>query len=107
MIINTTTSELTADQKHARAKTRLLSVIKFTFAQMKRAYTDGMAIVWDNADGLTPADVFAALGTDGAEACRLSSVLATAINAAVPDTVPASAPQPLTINQDGTVTVGQ
>ena len=72
---------------------------------MTTTYKTIRQVVWSNAQGLTPQEVFDALGSSGAELFQLSSLLVQTVNAAQPGTLDPTQPFDFTINPDGTVTV--
>lgn len=70
--------------------------------------TANLAEVWADEDqtNFSPQQVFALFGTDAGALVTASASLAAVVNAAVPGSLPTAAPAPLTVNADGTVTVG-
>jgi hypothetical protein len=72
---------------------------------MLATYDTCYAYVWNNPNGLTPQEVFDSLETDAAELVKYHDDLATAINNAEPDTILLGTPYPITLHNDGTVTV--
>ena len=99
--------ELTIEQKQQRAARRIKQMATELFSGMGDTYQGIREIVWQNPQGLTPQQVFDALGTEGAELFQLSSLLVQTVNAAKPDTLDGSQPYNFTVNDDGTVTVGE
>lgn len=98
--------ELTLAQKQERTKVRIARKSYETYQGLIGSYTDIREMVWNNQQGLTPQQVFDALGTDAAEMFQLSGLLVQTVNAVKPDTLSAAQPYEFTVNDDGTVTVG-
>jgi hypothetical protein len=96
----------TTAQSQAKLVASVKSSSNILFRQMVKTFNNQFANIWSNADGLTPQQAFTAFGTNAADLCQLSNTLATAINAAAPNTVSTATPSPLVYNTDGTVTVG-
>lgn len=98
--------ELTTEQKQDRVKTQIARKSYETFQGMIGSYNDIKERVWNNPQGLSPQEVFDALGTNSAELFQLSALLVATVNSAAPDTLDGSQPYAFTVNGDGTVTVG-
>jgi len=96
----------TTEQKQQQTVLRIQRQATHLFSQMGQTYEGIKQSVWGNQQGLTPQEVFDALGTNGAELFQLSALLVQAVNAAKPDTLDPAQPYEFTINEDGTVTVG-
>lgn len=79
----------------------LSSAIDYAKAQKTANYR----LVFSNPDGLTPQEVFDALGTDAVKFLTLSTQMLAVIRAVDPSYTPPVVAQTLTPNQDGTVTV--
>jgi len=103
---NSGQQELTLAEKQTRVKKQISRKTFETLQGLIGSYNDIRQMVWNNRQGLTPQEVFDALGTNGAELFQLSGLLVTTVNTAKPDTLDAAQPYEFTINPDGTVTVG-
>ena len=97
--------ELTTQQKQLAVAGRIQKASSFLFRQMANTYANIYTDVWDNPD-LTPQEVFDSLGTSGAELLTLADVLSSTVNGVVPGTIETGYPYEYTINEDGTVTIG-
>lgn len=97
---------LTDIQKLQRAKTIIINRNTILFNQMVSTFNDLMVYIWQNPMGLTPQQVLGTLGTDAGAYVANAEALKTFINTIVPGTITAAAPAPITVNSDGTVTVG-
>lgn len=88
------------------AAENIKKIVAMAFAQMKAAHESGAYMFWQRAD---PQAVSDELGTDAGELFRLAGILMTAINTAAPGTVasPVPANATVTVNPNGTVTIGQ
>ena len=94
----------------ANAKQQIDQAINNLFVQMRATYITNYNAVWNSAD-YTPADILALYGVNGAELFRLSALLAQTINDAnagtlAPEQCTVPAGVSVTVNQDGSVTVG-
>lgn len=98
--------ELTLEQKKERTKIRIARKSYETFQGLVGTYVELKQTVWENPQGLTPQQVFDALGTNGGELFSLSTLLVTTVNTVIPGTLTDTHPYEFTINPDGTVTVG-
>ena len=98
--------EPTTEQKKNRAKRNIQRKVYETYQGLISSYNDIRTAVWENPAGLTPQEVFDALGTDGAELFQLSALLVNTVNSAKPDTLSGDQPYEFTVNPDGSVTVG-
>ena len=105
-IIQTQRPELTTEQKQQQAALRIQNEATVLFTRMGQTHNQIMQIVFQNQQGLTPQQVLDAVGTSGAELLTLAGSLVTLVNTAVPSTLPTTFPYTLTVNPDGTVTVG-
>lgn len=103
---NSGPQELTLEQKQELVKKRIAKKSYETLQGLIGAYGDIKTMVWNNQQGLTPQEVFDALGTNGAELFQLSGLLVQTVNAAKPGAINPAQPYEFTINEDGTVTVG-
>ena len=98
--------ELTLEEKQERVAKRIKQEATNLFTGMAGTYQTLKQIVWENPAGLTPQEVFDALGSDSAQLFQLSALLVQTVNAAQPGTLDPAQPYNFTINPDGTVTVG-
>jgi hypothetical protein len=64
------------------------------------------SMVWNNPSGLTPQQVMEGLGTSAGQLFSIMAAMQTAINTIQPGTLAQTAPNQVTINSDGTVTIG-
>jgi hypothetical protein len=97
--------ELTTQQKQLAVAGRIQKSSSFLFRQMANTYANIYTDVWVNPD-LTPQEVFDSLGASGAELLALADVLSSTVNGVVPGTIETGYPYEYTINEDGTVTIG-
>lgn len=104
-ILDNTSSSLTLAQKQRKAKSAVVIQSKVLFEKMLDTFNEGMANVWANEDGLTPAQVLAGFGTDAKEIVAGASSLKAFINAVKPNTITAATPATLVEHDDGTVTI--
>lgn len=63
-------------------------------------------MVWNNRFQVPPQEILDALGTDASELFALADLLVQTVNQVVPNTIVPSYPYEITINPDGTVTLG-
>ena len=87
-LINPNTQPTTLADKQAYTKDQLSNLITNTFNQLKVAYMQGKALVYNNRLGLTSDQVIAGLGADAEEFNTLVTLLKTTVNTAVPGTIP-------------------
>jgi hypothetical protein len=78
----------TVEEKQAATKQQLTELTSQAFRQLKAAYARGRRLLRENPFGLTYAQVIAGLGEDAAELDRLSNLLVSTVNDAVPGTIP-------------------
>jgi ActR/RegA family two-component response regulator len=104
-ILNQQEISLTTEQKQLQVSKNLRAKSLNMMQVIVRDYTQIATMVFANRLGLTPQEVFNAIGEDGAELVSLATALRQIVNTAAPDTLP-DFPVALTVNQDGTVTVG-
>lgn len=97
---------LTKEQLTKRTNQQIRVLLNNQFRQIIQVTNQVAELVWNNAEGLTPKEVVDALGTDAVQLFQIGAVMAGAINAITPNTLPTEAPYNVTINQDGSVTVG-
>jgi hypothetical protein len=105
MPIIITTSESVED-KQKKVAVLLKKYANNMIKMIVRQHAKVLKNVWENPDGLTPQQVFDSLGTDAEEALTLSRDLVDFINARAPGSIDTSGLPSLTVNGDGTVTVG-
>lgn len=99
--------QATTKQKQVRLASVTRSSAISAFSALVRTYNATLASFWENPDGLTPQEAFDAMGKDAGDVVGKAVQLQQLLNAMVPGSVSASPPpKPLTINADGTVTVG-
>lgn len=86
---------------------RLIQITKRTYQQMVNSFNEGSKIFWQNPDGLTPAEMAMALGTDGKEIFQLHYKLGELIASIKPETIQEglSVIGQFMMNEDGTVTI--
>jgi len=83
-------------------KNTCTQLFNFNVANFTKVYN----LVWANPNGLTPTQVCAALGTDAGALFSLAGSLQAVINAAHPGALPQVPPVTVTVNTDGSVTLG-
>ena len=98
--------ELTKEQKQERTAMQIAKKSYETYAALIGTYKDLQQKVWNNPSGLTPQEVFDSLGTNAGELFTLSALLVQTVNSVKPNTLNPAQPYEYTINEDGTVTVG-
>ena len=91
--------------KQARTKDQIIRASSQTYASLKGSTQSLFNLVWKNQYGLTPQQVFDALGTDAASLHGLFAPVAGILNAAVPGSINLTEPDAVTVNPDGTCTV--
>jgi len=96
---------LTDVQKQATAVARLKTINTDVFNYLVKQFTTAYDVVWNNKDGLTPQQVLDAVGTDATQLFIVSGKTQDLVNTVVPNTLPQTALQVPTFNQDGTVTL--
>lgn len=84
----------------------LLEVLPSTLETLKLSHDRGMALLWQTEGSITPQSIIDELGTDAAELFTVSESLKQFIQTLDPDWVPTPRPFEITINPDGTATVG-
>jgi len=109
LIDNTTPGqqELSLEQKQTRAKNRIKNAAKNIYETVKNKHDQLWNVVWDNPAGLTPQEVIDAFGTDAKELFTYSQSLQTLLSEANENYVVKVTPNLVTINTDGSVTVGE
>lgn len=100
-------TEPTLEQKKERVSRRIKQRSTETLFGLIGTYEELKNAVWNNPQGLTPQQVFDSLGTDASQLFSLSTVLVQTVNTVQPNTLVDSHPYNYTINEDGTVTVGE
>ena len=105
-IISTERPVLTTEQKQQQAALRVQNQATQLFRQVGQSYQQIAQTIFANQNGLTPQQVFDAIGANSVELRMLAEALVTLTNTAVPDALPTEFPFELTSNQDGTITVG-
>lgn len=98
--------EPTLAEKQTRVSRRIKQKSTETLFGLIGTYTELMQTVWQNPAGLSPQQVFEGLGTDASQLFSLATVLVTTVNTVQPGTLVDAHPYNYTINEDGTVTVG-
>ena len=99
----------TTEQKQTRVNNRIKRLSVDTLNHIKAQHREMMQAVWNNPAGLTPQQVMDAFGSEAAELFQLSDQLLTMLGNVKPDDpylAEAEAPYNYTINDDGTVTIG-
>jgi len=102
---NTNPQPVTTEQRQAITKQRIRGSIIQLFNQMQTVFQNNFDLVWHHPV-LTPQQVLDGLGTDAGELFRLAGLLVDCVNGAKENTITEGAPNQYTVNQDGTVTVG-
>ncbi len=87
-----------------KTRDRITNRTKQAFQNLIREYRQLWREVW-NHPRLTPQQVFDSLGTDAGEWLQHAYATYAYINDRAPDALDLPAPSPMTINDDGTVTV--
>jgi hypothetical protein len=87
----------------------LRSAANGCFNVMRSGYVNADTVVWNNPYGLTPAEVFAAMGTKGGSLVSFLTQVKNTVNAVAPASHDVESSKPaevnVTINGDGTVTL--
>jgi hypothetical protein len=90
--------------------TRIVENIKLssnaTSKVMLQTYKNNFTAIWKNLR-ITPQEIFDAFGTDARELFIAASGIASVINAIKPNTITEPVPYEYTINEDGTVKIGE
>lgn len=96
--------EESADTKTARM---ILDSIVGAKNTLRSAWGNANALIWQNPYGLTPQQVFDALGTKAGLLLALSQQIVPLLEAADAEELPVLRPEGvvITVNQDGTVTL--
>lgn len=95
-------------QTHAELRAvRLRELVINVNRQLQAAHRRGMALLWEQEADTGPADVLGILGESSAELFQLSAQLVAFIQAIDPDFSPEHIPFAFTIEEDGTVTLGE
>lgn len=89
------------------AAEQLKTHLRQTYRYIVAAFTEGAELFWTNPQGIPPADIAAALGTDAAEIFNLHWQLGQFIASVRPEAVQPglSLVGEFVINEDGSVTV--
>ena len=102
-------TEPTKAEKQARVAERILQSARQIYQQLVSSQQQGIQMLWQNGQGLTPQEVCDGLGADAAKVFELHGMMTNAIvqiataGGIQPDiTFPTNA---FTINADGSVTV--
>ena len=93
-------------QKQRELALQIESSIRDTYKNMLNCYLTNFQRIWANPEGLSPQEVIDGLGVYAAETFQLAELCKQTLNAAQPGTISAQPPNAVTINSDGTVTVG-
>lgn len=99
-------SEMSLDEKKAACRATIEQLISTQFSMVVRNFKQVYNIVWFSKD-LTPQDVMDALGTDAAQLFQIASIMRTAANTISPNSIELLPLKPITLNKDGTVTIGE
>lgn len=89
------------------AAKHIIAQARQSFAGMVRSFNDGSKNFWNNPQGVTPAEIASALGTDAREIFELHYALGQLIASVKPEAIAhgLSLIGQFTMNEDGTVTV--
>ena len=83
----------------------IISQINRDFNEVTATFKNLFQMVWSNPQ-LNPQQVLDAFGKDAAQLFLIASAFQNAVNTVVPGTINQVPPYQVTINNDGTVTVG-
>jgi hypothetical protein len=95
----------TTAQLQKQLKMQMTGQLNQLYSQIIKVSVSNFNAIWSNPK-LTPQQCFDAFGTNAANLLQVYATMQTAMNAIVPDSLPQAAPNALTVNSDGTVTVG-
>ena len=98
---------MTLEQKQVQQKASIKAVINVQYNVLTSSITKLFGMVWSNPAGLTPQQVFDAFGTDCAQLHGLFALFSNALNTAKAGSITLAEPHPVTVNGDGSCTVGQ
>lgn len=98
---------LSRAEKQVRTAQNIKALANQGFQGLFKTAKLGLVLVWENPDGLSPQEVFDSLGTDAGAYLNVARKTIALLNEELPGTLPEETPKPVTINDDGTVTVGE
>lgn len=97
----------TIQGKQDKLRDTLSAHLTNQFRSIQGTFESARSLIWENNDGLTPQQAFDAFGNEAGKLIQASLACSTLINTLFPNTVDVNPPHPVTVNQDGTVTVGE
>lgn len=103
--LTTTETQITKDDLINLSLTKIKGSLQATYVQNVTVFNDVYNELWSEKDGITPQDRLNALGTDAAELFNIALAFGQAINSIHPDSVPLQPKMPVTVHEDGTVTI--
>lgn len=96
----------TTNQLEADNHTLIQHLITKEYNRNINTFNHVYTLIWFNPKGLTPQQVMDGLGTDAGQVFILAAGLASYVNSINANTLPTKTPYSITINNDGTVTIG-
>lgn len=97
---------LTTDAKQQIAAQTIVTQLNTMLSKITTGYSAIFDRVWNDPNGLTPQQVCDALATNAGQLFLLASSLKTLVNSAKSNAITLTEPNQFTIDQDGTVTIG-
>lgn len=85
----------------------IINQTRYTYSQMLRAFNEGTKTFWQNQNGISPADIATALGSNAKEVFQLHYALGQLLGSIKPEAITNSLNiiGQFTMNEDGTVTI--
>lgn len=105
-LINVNAPAVTTAEKQSAAAVEIKGVCSQMLNLNTNSFTRIFNIVWNNRNGLTPQQVCDALATDAGSLFALAGGLQAVINTAQAGSLTLTPPKAVTVNSDGTVTIG-
>jgi len=105
-ILENPAKQLSVAERQARVAQNIrIQTFRF-FTDIKKRYETLFNIVWDNPLILTPQEVLDGMGTNAVELFQYSDIMRSMLMQVDASYTPPQVPNQVSINPDGTVTVG-
>lgn len=106
-LLDQTNTEISTEAKQELAAKRIKRTVIATYGQLQNAQSQLAQAVFANPQGLTPQQVFDALGTEAGELVALNAALISFLSTITGEAVSFTPPVAYTISSDGTITVSE
>ena len=105
-LINIITKEPTTEELLTLMKNRVKNNSRRIFNNVRQQHTNIFDTIWNNPNGFSPQEVLDEFGTDAVELFTFSLSIQTMLTQADPTYIYLNTPNLYTLNDNGTVTVG-